>query len=299
MSYLAHLQLDDLCSIKDQLDSLWSKGQSPIPNRLYDKIVDSIDYELNLLKSDSYTYIVKKTDIQTKKLLDYFNDLYNQGRPMIDNAVWDILNRECSLRQAMTSVSSITTPSYWTSVSLDELPVQFVPLSRSSQEFIDLSNYFVQSLGQKSTVIYSIIRIQNLRLWSLFQQLKKIIPNESRRLIHGTASSAHQKLIMHHGFVQSFCPGGLIGDGVYFAVHASYSNNPPFVLKRTNERRELFICQVLLGKSSQGGSGVKSTDVSTGYHSVFHHSNENMNDMFCIFNAYQAYPEYIVQYDYT
>ena len=300
LAYLANLQLDDLCRIRDELDSLWSRGQSSISNRIYDKIVDGINYELNLLKSDPYTYSTKRTGIQVKKLLDYFNDLYTQGRPMIDNAVWDILNRECQLRQALvSSSSSITAPSHWTNVSLDELPVQFIPLSRSSKEFLDLSAYFVQSLGQASTAIFSITRIQNLRLWSIFQQLKNVIPNEPRRLIHGTASPAHQKLIMHHGFMQSFCPGGLIGDGVYFAVRASYSNADPYVLKRTNERRELFICQVLLGKSSQGQGGVKSTAVSSGYHSVYHLANEQLNDMFCIFNPYQAYPEYIVQYDYT
>jgi poly [ADP-ribose] polymerase 10/14/15 len=100
---------------------------------------------------------------------------------------------------------------------------------------------------------------------------------------------------MYHGFYGSYCPGGLIGDGVYFAVNAHYSDNHPYVLKKTNHRRELFICQVLLGNSSQGARGVKSP--AQGCHSLFLYNN-NQNDQFCIFNNYQAYPEYIVQYDY-
>ena len=87
----------------------------------------------------------------------------------------------------------------------------------------------------------------------------------------------------------------LIGDGVYFAVNADYSNNDSYVLKRTNHRRELFICQVLLGNSSQGMSGCKSP--AQDCQSVYR-INGNGNNMFCIFNNYQAYPEYIVQYDY-
>jgi hypothetical protein len=78
-------------------------------------------------------------------------------------------------------------------------------------------------------------------------------------------------------------------------VNANYSDNYPYVLKKTNHRRELFICQVLLGNSSQGARGVKSP--AQGCHSVFLYNN-NQNDQFCIFNNYQAYPEYIVQYDY-
>jgi poly [ADP-ribose] polymerase 10/14/15 len=100
---------------------------------------------------------------------------------------------------------------------------------------------------------------------------------------------------MYHGFHRSFCPGGAIGDGVYFAVNASYSNQAPYVLKKTNHRRELFICQVLLGNSSQGSYGAKSP--AQGCHSLFN-CNDHQNNMFCIFNNYQAYPEYIVQYDY-
>lgn len=100
---------------------------------------------------------------------------------------------------------------------------------------------------------------------------------------------------MYHGFYSSFCPGGAIGDGVYFAINAHYSDQNPYVLKKTNHRRELFICQVLLGNSSQGRCGAKSS--AQGCHSL--HASEGIsNNMFCIFNNFQAYPEYIVQYDY-
>jgi hypothetical protein len=53
---------------------------------------------------------------------------------------------------------------------------------------------------------------------------------------------------MHHGFDQSYCDNGLIDDGIYFAIHGSYSNNELYVMKKTGHRRELFICQVLVKK---------------------------------------------------
>lgn len=295
IKYLADLQINDLCQLRDELDALWKNGQSKVSNHVYDKVVDSIDYELTQLKNDPYNYASRKSDSELKKLLDYFNQKHSQGQALIEDSVWDVLNQELTMRNVMNSNSASTYPSHWTTMSLTENPIQFISLARSSQEYEDISKYFSASLGKPSVVIYSIIRIQNLRLWSIFQELQKSIPHASRRLIHGTNSVTHQKLVMYHGFYRSFCPGGAIGDGVYFAIQASYSDQHPYVLKKTNHRRELFICQVLLGKSSQGAWGLKSP--AQGCHSVFNLNND-WNNMFCIFNNYQAYPEYIVQYDY-
>lgn len=295
IKYLNNLQLDDLYQLKEELDIQWQNGQSKISNNLYDKIVDSINYETTQLKSDPYNYVILKTDNDLKKLLDFFNLLHSHGKSPIENSVWDILDHELTLRKTMIFDSKLPHPLNWTTMSLNENPIEFITLSQSSQEFQDTSALFSKSLAKPSVAIYSIIRIQNLRLWLIFKELQKVIPNNIQHLFHGTASPVHQKLIKYHGFYHSFCPGGLIGDGVYFSVNAHYSDNPPYVLKRTNHRKELFICEVLLGNPSQGASGIKAP--APGCHSVFHMCDSN-NDMFCIFNSYQAYPKYIVQYDY-
>lgn len=296
LKYLGDLQLNELCQLRDELDALWNQGHAKVSNTIYDKVADGINYEVTLLKNDPYTYGVKRTDQQVKKLLDYLTLMHSKGRAMVDNFIWDTLNQELSIRNTINANSMISYPSHWTGMSLEENPVEFITISRSSAEFQEIEKTFTTSLNQSGKiVIYSIIRIQNLRLWLIFQQLQKIIPNGSQRLYHGTASPTHQKLIMYHGFYHSVCPGGLIGDGIYFAVNASYSNGNPYVMKKTNHRRELFLCQVLTGNSNQGCGGSKSP--APGYHSVFNRQDVS-NDMFCIFNPYQAYPEYIVQYDY-
>ncbi|CAF1399692.1 unnamed protein product [Didymodactylos carnosus] len=175
----------------------------------------------------------------------------------------------------MGSCSTVIFPPHWTAASITESSVQLIPLSQSSQEFQDLSNFFAKSLGKPSTVVYSITRIQNVRLWHIHQQLQKIIPHGSRRLIHGTTSPLTQKLIMDHGFCRSYCPGGLIGDGVYFAMNASYSNSDPYVLKRTAHRRNcLFSDQFLLQNvlslnNSKGTSSDAVFDADSKYNIIF------------------------------
>ena len=195
----------------------------------------------------------------------------------------------------MFAHSNVTCPSHWAVALENESSVQLVTLARSSQEFQDLSEYFAKSLDRLSTVIYSIIRIQNFRLWIIHQQLQRTIQCESTRLIHGTASPLQQKRIIHHGFHRSYCPGGLIGDGIYFALRATYSNDDPYVMRKTPHRRELFISRVLLGNTTLGKHGLKSPPPN---HHAVHYSDSDEIDEFCIFKHYQAYPEYIIQYDY-
>ncbi|CAF4633839.1 unnamed protein product [Rotaria sp. Silwood2] len=236
-----------------------------------------------------------KTDSEVKGLVDYFTQRQAQGQSRIGNSSLGILQKELALRNDTIVDPTIQFPSHWTNMYPTDSSVQLIPLTRSSQEFQEISDYFIKSLGHPSTVIYSIIRIQNIRLWNIYQQVQRTIQCTSTRLIHGTASLSQQKLITFHGFYWSYCPNGLIGDGIYFALNASYSNNDPYVMKKTPHRRELFICQVLLGQTTLGKNGLQSPP--QGFHAV-HFSNTHQIDEFCIFNHYQAYPEYIVQYDY-
>jgi len=293
--YLGDLKLNELCQLQEELDVLWNNGQAKISNSLYDKVVDGINYEISQLSSDPYNFVLKKTDSELKNIVDYFGQLRSQGKPRVDDTIWNILHQELVLRNDAITNLNITFPSHWTAVLERTSPVQLIPLTRSSQEFQDISDYFIKSLGQPSTVVYSIIRIENVRLWNIHQQLQRTIQCESTRLIHGTPSILQQQSISYHGFYRNVCPNGLIGDGIYFALRASYSNNDPYVMRKTAHRRELFICQVLLGKTTLGKNGLKSPPLN--YHAV-HFSNYNEIDEFCIFNHYQAYPEYIVQFDY-
>jgi hypothetical protein len=293
--YLGNLQIGELCQLQEELDVLWNSGQSKLSNNLYDKVTDSINYEFSQITSDPYNFVLKKSDVELKNIIDYFGQSRSQGKPRIDDAIWNILHQELVLRNNLIVDPNITFPSHWTAVSEKESPVQLVTLTRSSQEFQDISDYFIKSLGRPLTVVYSIIRIQNVRLWNIHQQLQRVIQCGCTRLIHGTASPLQQKSIIYHSFYRSYCPGGLIGDEIYFALRASYSNDDPYVMKKTTHRRELFICQVLLGKTILGENGL--TSPPSDYHAV-HFSNSNEIDEFYIFNHYQAYPEYIIQYDY-
>ena len=59
--------------------------------------------------------------------------------------VWDILNQELTMRNVINFNSTLIYPSNWTTMSLNEIPVQFISLSHSSQEYQDISTFFSTS----------------------------------------------------------------------------------------------------------------------------------------------------------
>ena len=145
IKYLGDLQLNDLCELQDELNSLWNNGQSKISNNLFDKVVDTINYEITQLKSDPYNFASKKNDAQLKKLVDYLTLVHSQGRALVENSVWDILNQELTVQNLINLNSTLTYPLNWTAMSTN-IPVEFVSLNRSLQEFEDISDFFSKSL---------------------------------------------------------------------------------------------------------------------------------------------------------
>jgi len=92
------------------------------------------------------------------------------------------------------------------------------------------------------------------------------------------------------------------GDGVYFAVNASYSTggtySPP---DKSTGNRHIFLARVLTGEYTLGKSGLKTPppkDASKSavelYDSVVNNTNSPI--MFVIFYDAQCYPEYLITF---
>ena len=93
----------------------------------------------------------------------------------------------------------------------------------------------------------------------------------------------------------------LYGDGVYFAVNASYSAGTTYSPPDSNGNRHIFVACVLAGEYTLGGSGIKTpppkdanVSVVDIYDSVV--DNESTPNMFVIFQDAQCYPEYLITF---
>jgi len=59
---------------------------------------------------------------------------------------------------------------------------------------------------------------------------------------------------MNPGFLRQFGERQAYGDGVYFAVNASYSANPSYSVPDEYGHQRMFLCRVLVGEHCRGTS---------------------------------------------
>ena len=86
------------------------------------------------------------------------------------------------------------------------------------------------------------------------------------------------------------------GRGVYFAANASYSALSKYAMPDKDGNQSMFICQVILGKYTQGMQGAKAAAQAN---KVAYDTLVDKLDNPTIFVAMsdaQAYPEYLVTF---
>jgi len=104
-------------------------------------------------------------------------------------------------------------------------------LNRQTKEFLDIETAFKKT--QPTANIIKVQRIQNRRLWTVFQTELNFLKEkyggkevDVRYLYHGTRATPPPLIYeSEEGFDMKFSPGGMWGRANYFAVNSSYSNS--------------------------------------------------------------------------
>jgi len=91
------------------------------------------------------------------------------------------------------------------------------------------------------------------------------------------------------------------GDGVYFAVNASYSESTRYSPADSNGNRHIFLARVLTGKYTVGKSGLRTPppiDANKSIVDLYDSVVDSMSStaMFVIFYDAQCYPEYLITF---
>lgn len=211
------------------------------------------------------------------------------------------------IRKSKIDGSSFEIPPTWTSMDSKE-NVSVVTLLQNSQEYQDVQNDFVQSTGQ---TIVKIERIQNKMLLQQYEAKLKLLEGQNpagttneRKLWHGTANESVAS-INTYGFNRSYCGKNAVvhGNGVYFAVNASYSARDQYSPRDFNGNKRIYRCRVLTGEFCQGAQGMKvppnkSNPGAGTTHILYDSVVDNVRNpgIFVIFNDTQAYPEYLITF---
>jgi len=237
------------------------------------------------------------TTPQVAALLQCFDQQWAKGQSIVTNPIYDCVASENSIRQKNLHSTIEPTPVHWTP---RQSAVDFVPLQINSSEWNNVRIKFDQNTQNTRTklTLQSIIRIQNYGLWRQYaikrREIFKMGAQNEFHLFHGcpTADGMHQ--IEKYGFRTRYCKGGLIGDGYYFAVESSYSDNPSFAISLPDHYKQMYLCNVVVGqwRAYQGNSLPPP-----GYHSFTNGAYQRT--MYCVPEHTQAYPEYLIHYTST
>ncbi|XP_078357627.1 uncharacterized protein LOC144642520 isoform X2 [Oculina patagonica] len=119
-------------------------------------------------------------------------------------------------------------------------------------------------------------------------------------LFHGTTSQVIEAICKHNFDHRLHGKNGTVyGEGSYFAVNASYSNN--YSSQSGDKTRFMFLASVLTGEYKLGGRDLRrpplkdpSNPASDLYDSCV--DNEKNPKIFVIFNDEQCYPLYLIKY---
>ncbi|XP_066540860.1 protein mono-ADP-ribosyltransferase PARP12-like [Hoplias malabaricus] len=211
----------------------------------------------------------------------------------------DVKSKLKSDSQANSS-SSEDVPAHWDTCT-PGFTYQIINLSNTAPEYKRVSLLFKHTMP--TSTIHNIRRVQNPSLWKVFQWQKQQMKErnggsevDERYLFHGTDQSLIEA-ICEHNFDWRVCGvhGTLYGKGSYFARDAKYSDR---YAKSRGNSKTIFVALVLVGEFIKGNSSYvrppQKKSKKAFYDSCV--DNEANPAIFVVFEKYQIYPEYIIDY---
>ncbi|XP_056430860.1 protein mono-ADP-ribosyltransferase PARP14-like isoform X2 [Hyla sarda] len=195
-------------------------------------------------------------------------------------------------------------PFHWN--NMNGLLLKVVELDTNSEEYERVKSNFNRTVN---CPIKKIERIQNKHQHIAYMSRKRYITEKNgpchvneKHLFHGTApQNCHS--INYSGFNRNFAGhnAASFGNGVYFAVNASYSANRTYSPPDPNTgERFIYQVKVLVGRHTKGQYGMKAPPCRTEndpfdyYDSLTDKSNDPT--MFVVFHDDQVYPEYLITF---
>ncbi|NXT58111.1 PAR12 polymerase, partial [Pluvianellus socialis] len=204
--------------------------------------------------------------------------------------------------QMDSSIPNQVCPAHWDQTALPDLGYKAVELSNKTAEYNEIKQLFQQTM--KGYSVLKIKRIQNPSLWKVFQWQKEQMKRENggkevdeKLLFHGTKSS-FVEAICFYNFDWRICGsnGTNYGKGTYFARDASYSHAYCQPEGKTNS---MFVARVLVGDYVKGKATYVRPPAKYTHGLQFYNScvdNDLNPSIFVIFEKYQIYPEYLIDY---
>lgn len=268
---------------------------------------------------DHFLQIARRGFVDAESSVDADIIVLRGEHNAIKNA--DLCLREESLKMQneaarfKPSYDGLSTPDSW---EPQESKCELKSVSRGSTEWRKVEHHMMKT--GSSTKIFRIERIQNLWLWEDFYRSRKRMSDKNngvvneKLLFHGTRGTPPKKIYnSEQGFDNRLASTGLWGEGIYFAVDASYSDKFAHpVWEGLRQMKQMFLACVITGityKCSQDRSlklPPKKADCPTHGHTASTFEDErydsvsgytNGTDVFVVYKPEKVYPAYLITYE--
>ncbi|CAF1117593.1 unnamed protein product [Adineta steineri] len=241
------------------------------------------------------TNIVVKTMVKEIKHQLAMRDIPLTVKFVIQPKQQTIFNQFCNQILSSRGVDFRTSidyqlPSTWEQSMGNKL--RFV-VSSNSAEYKSITADFNQTMNGKYTQIIQIDRIQNERWYvqyvAHYKEFQQRLNRDTEKCLYHGCSQQIAESIIENCFNRSFAGanGILYGAGVYFSSRAAYSHT--FSRPNSNAERCMFVARVLIGKTTQGDTSIKSPPVGFD-------STTDGTHIFVIYHDAQAFAEYLITY---
>ncbi|TSK38457.1 Poly [ADP-ribose] polymerase 12 [Bagarius yarrelli] len=202
-----------------------------------------------------------------------------------------------------SNASSEEVPAYWDKAALPSFSYALVELKLSGSEpdYKHVTTSFQRTMPLST--IHSVNRVQNPMLWRVFQWQKEQMKEKNNGkdilellLFHGTDKSKIEN-ICEENFDWRICGihGSQLGKGTYFARDAMYSDK--YSTTKSNTYM-MFVARVLVGEFTKGCCTFvrpPQKPQNGGFYDSCVDDPSNPT-IFVIFEKYQIYPEYVIEY---
>ncbi|XP_066540859.1 protein mono-ADP-ribosyltransferase PARP12-like [Hoplias malabaricus] len=269
---------------------------TPLTSETLENIYHAEPHSEIPVSSEKHKYIISLKDMYQQNIL-YKTRREIRRRPQFVSA----LEVERNLKCEKSSSSTVAVPAHWNREALPDFSFKLVDLSKTDAEFLMVEKLFKQTMPNHT--ILGIQRNQNSSLWKVFQWQKEQMKQrngerdvDERLLFHGTNPSLIEA-ICEQNFDWRVCGlhATLYGKGSYFARDASYSDN---YINSSNNFKKMFVARVLVGHYTCGHQTFVRPPAKTpgkGFYDSCVDSKNNPS-IFVVFEKYQIYPEFIIEY---
>eukprot|EP01017_Pseudomicrothorax_dubius_P022273 TRINITY_DN2403_c0_g1_i4.p1 TRINITY_DN2403_c0_g1~~TRINITY_DN2403_c0_g1_i4.p1 ORF type:complete len:379 (+),score=57.88 TRINITY_DN2403_c0_g1_i4:67-1203(+) len=203
-------------------------------------------------------------------------------------------------------------PNYWENLGNSHFKEVLLP--NTSPEFRKVADLFRKTLSNRN--IHAISRIQNIILWQRYVQAKKEF---MKKYGYQTFNEAKHEMLLFHGINKragvgtrdvinsieggldiSFSNSGMWGNGLYFAVNASYSDG--YAETIGNGRKLFLVCQVLVGEIQETGTNndntLKKPKINPANQKRFDSVGgfTNGSQVYIVYENHKCYPAYLIEF---